>query len=221
MWFEDVTFDWQIIGLTFHILGAFFILNSLYFKRPKRLLQEYYGIEKRRPLRSIRDNVLSMVQLVIGFTFLIFGSVLQIAYHFSLNIDDRSAFYLDPSVLTVAAVLIGFMLLVTLVLKVFQILWTKWVFKRLLIDFYRKHRWALEKFPATAKEAGEILGVPHSKDDSVAEYMSRLMTYLEIEPSDGADSASDAPTGSRTRTAIPPEPSGVPTHPATPPRIIS
>jgi len=216
----DFKLDWQIIGLTFNILGAFFILNSLYFKRPKRHLQEYYGIEKRRPLRSIRDNVLSMVQLMIGFTFLIFGWVLQLAYQFSQSIDDRTAFYLDPSVLQVAAVLIGFMLLVTLVLKVFQILWTKWVFKRLLIDFYRKNRWALEKFPASAKEAGEVLGVSHEKDDSVAEYMNRLMAYLDIESDDEDDDDSDS-KGPRSRTTLPPEPTSVPTHPATPPRIVS
>ena len=217
----DFTFDWQIIGLTFNILGAFFILNSLYFKRPKRHLQEYYGIEKRRPLRSIRDSVLSMVQLMIGFTFLIFGYVLQIGYQLSHTMDDVVAFWADPSVLQVAAVMILFMLLVTLVLKVFQILWTKWVFRRLLIDFYRKNRWALEKFPASAKEAGEVLGVPHSKDDSVAEYMSRLMAYLDIESDGEEDGAGESKSGQRSRTALPPEPTSAPTHPATPPRIVS
>lgn len=210
--------DWQIIGLTFNILGAFFILNSLYFKRPRRLLFEYYGVGKRRPLRSIRDGVLSMVQLMIGFTFLIFGYVLQLANQFSLTIEDRSNFFMDPSVLTVASVLIGLMLLVTLILKVFQIVWTNLVFKRLLIDFYRENKWALQKFPASAKEAGEILGVARNKEDSVAEYMSRLMTYLGIDP----DAESVEPgSGGRPKSAESPEHSSSETHPATPPRIVS
>ncbi len=212
--------DWQILGLTFNVLGAFFILGSLYFKRARRHLQEYYGIARRRPLRTIRDNVLNMVQLVIGFTFLIFGYVLQIANQFSITLDDRDRFFDHPGVLIVASTLIGFMLLVTLLLKMFQILWTKWVFKRLLIEFYRENSWALEKFPATAKEAGEILGVPRHKEDSVAEYMDRLMKYLAIEPHDDVR-ARETKSGRRGATAIPPEPQPITPHPATPPRIVS
>ncbi|MBI4880275.1 MAG: hypothetical protein HY812_11555 [Planctomycetes bacterium] len=216
----DFRVNWQIIALTFNIVGFFFILNSLYFKRPKRLLHEYYGIEKQRPLRSIRDHVMNMVQLVIGFVFLILGQFLLIADQLSMTIDDRDSFFGDPSVLTIAAFLIGSMMLVTLVLKVFQIFWTKWSFKRLLTDFYREHSWALQKYPATAKQAGEILGVSHRKEDSVSEYLKRLMAYLEIEGVEGG-AAGEPGTGAGPRSAIPPEPSSTATHPATPPRIMS
>lgn len=218
--FEDLYLDWQIIGLTLNIVGVFFIVNSLYFKRPKRLLYEYYGIDKKRPLRSIRDNVLSMVQLVIGFVFLIVGYFLQMANHLSLTIDTRESFFSDPSVLTIVAILIISMTLVTMVLKVFQIFWTKWSFKRLLIDFYRENTWALEKYPHTAKQAGEILGVRRDKEDSVAEYLERVMAALEIEVRE-EQSELDPATGSRTRGGRPAEPISEVTHPATPPRIIS
>ncbi|MFH0946943.1 MAG: hypothetical protein V2A76_17245 [Planctomycetota bacterium] len=218
--FEDLYLDWQIVGLTLNIVGVFFIVNSLYFKRPKRLLYEYHGIEKRRPLRSIRDSVLSMVQLLIGCVFLIVGYSLQIANRLFLTIEDRSSFISDPNVLTIAALLILSMTLVTLVLKVFQIFWTKWVFKRILIDFYRENPWALEKYPATAKQAGEILGVKHQKEDSVAEYLKRLMAHLEIDAVEGAGSREPG-TGSRSRSGLPAEPVSGVTHPATPPRIMS
>ena len=219
--FEELFYlDWQIVGLTLNIVGVFFIVNSLYFKRPKRLLYEYYGIEKRRPLRSIRDNVLSMVQLVIGFVFLIVGYFLQIGNQLSKTMEDRDNFISDPSVLTIAALLILSMTLVTLVLKVFQIFWTKWSFKRILIDFYKENPWALEKYPATAKQAGEILGVKHRKEDSVAEYLKRLMAVLEIESSEASGSREPG-TGTRTRSGLPTEPVSGVTHPATPPRIMS
>lgn len=218
--FEDLYLDWQIVGLTLNIVGVFFIVNSLYFKRPKRLLYEYHGIEKRRPLRAIRDNVLSMVQLVIGFVFLIVGYFLQIADKLAQSIEDRTSFISDPSVLTIAALLILSMTLVTLVLKVFQIFWTKWSFKRILIDFYRENPWALEKYPATAKQAGEILGVTHRKEDSVAEYLKRLMAHLEIEASESSGSREPG-SGTRSRSGLPAEPVSGATHPATPPRIMS
>jgi hypothetical protein len=212
--------DWQIVGLTLNIVGALFIVNSLYFKRPKRLLHEYYGIEKRRPLRSIRDNVMGMVQQVIGFVFLIVGWFIRIGDRLSVGMQDRDNFYSDPGVLTIAALLILSMMLVTLVLKVFQIFWTKWSFKRILIDFYRENSWALEKYPATAKQAGEILGVKHRKEDSVAEYLERLMAVLEIESSE-ASASREPGTGTRTRTGMGSESVSGATHPATPPRIMS
>lgn len=218
--FETLYLDWQIVGLTLNIVGAFFIVNSLYFKRPARLLSEYYGIDRKRPLRSIRDYVLSMVQLVIGFVFVISGYFVQIAHQLSMTVEDRESFVSDPSVLTIAALLIGSMVLVTMVLKVCQIFWTKWTFKRLLIEFYRENPWALEKFPATAKQAGEILGVIQNKEDSVAEYLERLMAFLEIEASP-ARSTREPGTGRRTRSGIGAEPATGATHPATPPRILS
>ena len=214
---DGYRFDWQIIGLTFNILGAFFILNSLYFKHPRRHLEEFHDVGRKRSLRSIRDSVMSMVQLIIGFTFLIFGYVLQIAYQFSLNIDDRENFFLDTSVLTVAAVLIGFMLLVALTLKVFQILWTKWVFRKVLTEFYRRFPEAIDRDPALAKEAGEILGVPHRSDDSVDEYSRRLKRAVGVDPE------REAHRKREQALPVPPRPKaeGEAPHPATPPRILS
>lgn len=214
---DGYRFDWQIIGLTFNILGAFFILNSLYFKHPRRQLEEFHEVGRKRSLRSIRDSVMSMVQLIIGFTFLIFGYVLQIAYQFSLNIDDRENFFLDTSVLTVAAVLIGFMLLVALTLKLFQILWTKWVFRKVLAEFYRRFPEAIDRDPALAKEAGEILGVPRRSDDSVDEYSLRLKRAVGVDP--------EREVHRKREQGLPvpprPKPEGEATHPATPPRILS
>jgi hypothetical protein len=216
---EDLFNDWQIIGLTLNIVGVYFILNSLIFKKPRRFLNDYYGIEKRRPLREIRENVLSQVQLVVGFVFLIFGFFLQISYQLSLRVEERGSFFQDPSVLTIAATLIGSMLLVMIVLKGFQIYWTKRTFRRLLIDFFRENPWALEQYPATAKEVGLILGVTAAKDDSVAEYLDRLRKFLEIDGDTKKNDDARDKSVARPRSAIRQEPISSAPHPATPPRI--
>ena len=207
--------SWQVIGLTLNIVGVYFIVNSLIFKKPRRFLYEHFGIDRKRSLSSIRNNVMSQVQLVIGFIFVITGYFLQVAYHLSLSIDDRSNVFTDPSVIMIAAILIASMTTVTLLLKVIQILWTRQRFKRLLTDFFRQHDWALDKYPATAKEVGEILGVERKKEDSVAEYLLRLKTFLEIESDDPPRRSSDSSRRHSEVTADLP----IETHPATPPRI--
>lgn len=217
--FDEIQFDWEFTGPTLSLVGVFFILNSLYFKRPRRFLDEYFGIERKRALRSIRDHVLGQVQLMMGFVFLITGYLLQLGYQLSNKLTDRGSFLSDPGVLTIAALLIGSTAAVTLALKVFQIFWTRWRFRKLLVDFFREHHWALEKYPATAKEVGEILGVERRKEDSVGEYLERLMAHLEIDQTDKRTRS--AATGTRTRTGIPAEPVPAAPHPATPPRILS
>ncbi len=218
--FEDLqSIDWRVVGLSLCLVGLFFILNSFYFKRPRRFLDEYVGLEKRKPLKGIRDYVMGNVQLVIGFVFMITGYFLQIAVQLSENMTSRSSFLRDPTVLTVATVLIGSMALVTLVLKVCQIFWTRWTFRRLLIDFFREQSWALEKYPQTAKEVGELLGVELRKEDSVSDYLRRLRQYLGV-PANEAAQVKEATTVMRPRAGIATEAVKSGTHPATPPRIM-
>jgi hypothetical protein len=216
---EDVKFDPQVVGLTLNIVGVFFILNSLVFKKPKRFLQDYFGIDKKRPLRDIRDHVLSQVQLMVGFVFLVSGYLLQIAYHLSNELLDRDQWLGDPNVLTIAGVLILSMLVVTLVLKVFQILWTKWTFRRLLTDFFRQYPERLSQDAQVAKEVGDVLGVVQQKEDSIADYLKRLHKFLDIEaaapPSERETQQIRVRAASLRRDAT----QLVAPHPATPPRI--
>jgi hypothetical protein len=220
---DDITINWDTIGLTLNIVGAFFIVNSLVFKRPRRFLHDYFGVEKRRPLSTIRNHVMSQVQLVIGFVFLISGYFLSLAKNLADEIPDRDSIFSDPGVLTIAAILIVSMLAVTLILKICQILWTKWTFRQLLIDFFRDHPAALDKHPAALKEVGEILGVDHYQDDSVADYSDRLRKVLELPPSTARpDRLSEASnSGRNVRPTPPPEPAATRPHPATPPRIVN
>lgn len=216
--------NWQVIGLTLNIVGAFFIVNSLIFKRPLRALQEHFGVEKRRSLSSIRSHVMSQVQLVIGFIFLISGYFLSLAAHLADEVPDRENFFSDPTVLSIAAILISSMLVVTLVLKVGQIFWTKWTFRRLLIDFFRDNASLLEKDAETLKELGQLMDVEKKGEDSVTDYKDRVKKALEIHtPTPRTDRNSELSSSAirAARPTPPPEPMRAPPHPATPPRVGS
>lgn len=219
--------NWQVIGLTFNIVGAFFIVNSLVFKRPRRILQEHFGVEKRRSLASIRNYVMSQVQLVIGFVFLIAGYFLELADHLASELNDRDEFAFAPSVLEVAALLLLSMAVVTLVLKVCQIFWTKWTFRRILLEFFRDQPWALDKHPQIAREVAEILGVEQKKEDSIGDFMGRLKKYLDVDASKAAPPPETPMPRGRTAPpqaappASPMERHAPRPHPATPPRILS
>lgn len=208
----------QVIGLTLNIVGVYFIVNSLIFKKPRRFLYEHFRIDRKQSLVSIRSYVMSQVQLVIGFVFVIAGYFLQVAYHLSITVTDRSSVLKDPSVIAVGAILIASMATVTLLLKVIQIFWTRHQFKRLLTEFFRENDSVLDKYPATAKEVGGILGVNWTKEDSVAEYLKRLKAFLEIESEPPKARGSDS---ARSRSEVTSERVPVATHPATPPRILS
>lgn len=219
---EDLQIDWQVVGLTLNIVGVYFIVNSLIFKKPRRFLNEHFGIERRRPLSSIRNYVLSQVQLVIGFIFVIGGYFLQVAFHLANSIDDRANFFQEPSVLMIAAILVASTAMVTLVLKLCQIFWTRWSFKRLLMEFFRSHPEALDRSPNALKEVGEILGVERRKEDSVAEYLERLKAFLDID-SDTESARGGDPASRKKHAEVVGVPRATPTapHPATPPRIVS
>ena len=215
--------DWQIVSYSLELVGVFFIVNSLIFKKAKRFLNDQYGIEKKRPLREIRDHVLSQVQLMIGFIFFISGKLLQIGNHLSYGMENKSTFWQDPGVLSIVSVLGLAMAAVALFMKIFQILWTRWTFKRLLIEFYQKNPTLLDGQPATAKEVGQILGVAFTKDDSIVDYLARVKRAMGID-----DRGEKTESGAASRSLRVPQ--GVPeektsqqpeTHPATPPRIIS
>lgn len=210
--------DWQVAGLTLNIVGVYFIVNSLILKKPRRFLNEHFGVERRRPLGAIRGALFAQVQLVLGFVFVIAGYFIQVAYHLAGIIDDRASFFSDPSVLMVAAILVVSTVMMTLVLKVCQIFWTRWYFRRQLMDFFRSHPEALERSPNALKEVGEVLGVDRSKEDSVSEYLERLRAFLGIDPDPPGPRASESGTWSRKELTMP-SPKPIEKHPATPPRI--
>ncbi len=57
------TGDLIILGLTLEIVGFYFLASSIVFKRPKRILEEIYGIRKGS-LRPVKDSVYRKYQII-------------------------------------------------------------------------------------------------------------------------------------------------------------
>jgi|GEM_PF-1418336 len=225
--------DWgiytpTIIGLTLNIVGLVFLASGITFKKPKRVLHEYFGVEKAYPLRTIRDYVLNKTQVYIGFVFLIVGYSFQIWSSLGQQKAGSDADSVGPNLIIILAILLVSIILLTIVLKIVQFAWTRVVFRHLMIDFFRDHDWELVKNIEVAKQIGSLLKIPRNKDDSIEEYVLRVQHALHI-PTVKATSASKGNKGSkgikgsdRPETRIgqkAPAPATGSVHPATPPRI--
>jgi len=66
----------QVIGLTCNLVGIFLLANSIVFRSPKKLIEEFFGHGKGS-LRPLRDYVVNKIQVIIGFLFLTAGFILQ------------------------------------------------------------------------------------------------------------------------------------------------
>jgi len=214
--------DWRectstVIGLTLNIVGIVFLANGITFKRPKRVLHEFFGVEKAYPLNKIRDYVLNKTQVYIGFVFLIVGYAIQIWASLSQNkakdVHDSMAGTVGTNLLLVFLILVLSAVILTVILKIVQLAWTRFTFKHLMINFFREHDWELVKNIEVAKQIGSLLKIPRIKDDSIEEYVLKIKEALHI-PVD-----SEAITD-RSESLRPQKPqSKDQVHPATPPRI--
>lgn len=211
------TLDLDVIGLTFGVVGLFFLANSLQFKRIRRVLHEYFGVEKMLPLKEIRTHMVRKVQIYLGFLFLFLGYGVQIAAKIEKNINDsKETSLFQPDLLTVAGIMLVSIVTITVLLKIIQVVWTRVTFKRLLIDFFRDHEWELVRNIDIAKELGFLLKIPFHKDDSIEEYVGKIKKALHIPTTtNGA-----AQQRQEKKAALPPKAtSSQAVHRATPPRI--
>jgi hypothetical protein len=210
--------DLNVIGLTLNIVGIFFLANSIKFKRSRRVLHEYFGVERMYPLKNIQEHMVRKIQVYLGFLFLFGGYAIQISAIIMDNISKNDRSLIKPNLLTIAGVLLVSIVAITLILKVMEISWSRWTFKRLLIDFFREHEWELVRNTDIAKEMGEILKIPRDKDDSIEDYVLKIKNALHIESSTNGANAQQR----RERVEVPRKSaqlSSATVHRATPPRI--
>src|SRR5688572_22240458 len=69
--------DCHVLGLTMSIVGVVAFANSIAFRRPRAVIEEFFG-ESRPSLRQIKDHVLRKVHTYFGLGFLLAGFLLQI-----------------------------------------------------------------------------------------------------------------------------------------------
>ena len=208
------TLNLYVIGLTINIVGIFYLANSIKFKRSRRALHEFFGVQKTFPLKTLRENALRKIQIYLGINFLFVGHAIQIGAYLWGQTEPEDTLPIQRNLLSIAAILLVGIVLITLVLKVVLIFWSRWTFKRLLIDFFREHEWELVTHTSIAKEMGEILKIPRHKDDSIEEYIQKIQKALHIESSPPAAQDKRPEKGIVTGKMA-----GTKTHHATPPRI--
>lgn len=213
------TLDLNMIGLTLNVVGIFFLASSIKFKRIRRVIQAYFGVEKAFPLKEIRQHVVRKIQVYFGFIFLFLGYAFQITSIVADSVSRNETSVIKPNLLTVATILLFSIALMTLILKVVEIGWTRITFKRLLIDFFRHNEWELVRNTEVAKEMGELLKIPRNKDDSIEDYVLKIKKALHIETLSNGSAAPprrDRPEVAARKAA---KIGGESVHPATPPRI--
>ena len=158
-----------VIGLTCNLVGVFFLANSIIFRRPRRVIEEFFDVGKRS-LSTVRDYALNKMQVILGFLFLNAGFVLQAFSHRQSLIEHWQV------------VLVG----VSIVVGAFLIylggaVYSRRSFRRYMREFFRTHAWDFQGNMALTKEIGALLGIPHTNDTTVEDYAHRVRAALGVE----------------------------------------
>lgn len=179
----SAVFDLTMLGLAMDIVGVIFLANSMGIRNPRRFINEHFGVEARKPLRAVHQQLRVKAQIFTGFLFLMVGFSLGIMAAVSQP-AGRAGEILSPTMQARAMLLLVLCIVaVTIGLRWLQNLWSLRVFRRLLREFFQEHSdWAFEKHPNDTREIGEILGVVRLGDDSIGDYSDRVRSALRLAP---------------------------------------
>ena len=59
-----------VIGLTCNLVGVFFLANSIIFRRPRKVMEEFFGVGAGSMV-ALRDYSLNKMQVAIGVRLLV------------------------------------------------------------------------------------------------------------------------------------------------------
>ncbi len=187
------TVDIQVIGLTVQLLGILFIAISILIKKPRKIVEEVFGLVSIGRVRAMRHTVYKKNQLLLGIFFLLVGYTLQIfglapgttgaasqaaaPIHLPMGSAEPGDTW---TFLTVFGAVLGAVLALSLILNIVVFLWTKMSFRRLISDFLKEHDFSFEENIQLTKEIGELVGVPKKNDSSIEEYVADLKESLKL-----------------------------------------
>jgi hypothetical protein len=180
-----VDFDFNFLTRSLGMVGLFFISCAIIQNKPKHVLEERFGVYKGG-LRSLKGSVFKKNQLILGFSCVLLGVVLD---QFSpvLARKDGQGLLNKANALTLIIVWMGFVGILCGLLNYLCRRWSKWHFRRIITEVVTEHRWPFGDNVALAVEIGELLGVGRSDDDTVERYLAKLKHHLEIPADDGKD----------------------------------
>ncbi|MFQ5506288.1 MAG: hypothetical protein ACE5F1_16085 [Planctomycetota bacterium] len=162
--------EYLVIGLTCNLVGIFLLANSIVFRSPRRLLEEFFGVGIGS-IRPIRDYVLNKIQVIIGFLFLTAGFVLQALSGWSWIVQKGPVLAICGAIVTVAA----------LVYFVGQ-LYSRRSFRRYLCDFFQQHSFNFIQNMEMTKQIGKAFGILPAPEDSVEVYVAKVKRALGLRP---------------------------------------
>lgn len=172
------------VGLALDIVGVVFLANAMTVRRPRRFIQEYFGIERRRPLQTVLDQLDIKAQIFCGFLALLLGFSLQISAVIGglAEVPDLPAAEVAWEKAQSFSVLAVGIILLTAALRACQRAWSLAVFRRLMGEFFREHSdWDFANHANVTRELGELLRVDAQQDDSIGEYADRVRSALGLE----------------------------------------
>jgi hypothetical protein len=180
--------DWTSLGLVSCIIGAFLIANSTLFEHPRSLVARYFGRSYGR-LQSVREYVYNRVQTTLGFAFLLAGFGFQLIGRF------RAA---EGGGAPLSMAWVGVLVASAIALLFIGWWWSVWAFRRYVREYFTRNPRDFRAEPAAAREVGELFGIESSENDTVEDYVDRLLreTGLPQWPAHGGESAArEAPKG--------------------------
>ena len=167
--------DCHVLGLTMSIVGVVAFANSIAFRRPRAVIEEFFG-ESRPSIRQIKDHVLRKVHTYFGLGFLLAGFLLQIVAILPFFPEAKTASPFLPFAI------VGVLVLATL-FEVVAARYSRDSFRRHLKRFFRTHpEWPLDRNVELAKEIGAVFEVVSTPDETVEGYVARLRREMGVEP---------------------------------------
>ncbi|MEM6673186.1 MAG: hypothetical protein AAF726_10090 [Planctomycetota bacterium] len=157
--------DWTSLGLVSCIIGAFLIANSTLFEHPRSLVARYFGRSYGR-LQSVREYVYNRVQTTLGFAFLLAGFGFQLIGRF------RAA---APGEVPLSMAWVGVLVASAIALLFVGWWWSVWAFRRYVREYFTRNPRDFRAEPAAAREVGELFGIESSENDTVEDYVDRLL----------------------------------------------
>ncbi len=175
-----VEFDFDFLTRTLGMVGLFFICCAIIQNKPKHILEEQFGVYTGG-LRSLKGSVFKKNQLVLGFSCVLLGLILD-QFSVVLARSDGRGVLNNASPLTLVLVWLMLVVVLCAVMNYFCRRWSKWHFRQIITEVITEHRWPFEQNMALTIEIGHLLGVDRQDDDTVERYVNRLRAHLELPP---------------------------------------
>jgi hypothetical protein len=147
------------------------IANSTLFEHPRSLVGRYFGRSMGR-LQSVREYVYNRVQTTLGFAFLLAGFGFQLIGRFH-EVGPEGPVATEPPL---SMAWVGVIVASAIVLLFSGWWWSVWAFRRYVREYFTDHPRDFMAEPAVAREVGELFGIESSEDDTVEDYVKRLVS---------------------------------------------